>query len=125
MSMHWNMDCTAYDLDQPVADLEVSGTRGLFEMYQKRDPQMTLREIAKTYLTGSEKNPFVGTPSQVADALVATLEEGGGNGFLISPPYYAPDYYADLADLLVPELQRRGLYRQEYTGETLHDHLMS
>ncbi len=123
MSMHWNVDCSALDLDRPVADLEVPGTRGLFEMYQKRNPQTTLREIAKTYLTGSEKNPFVGTPGQVADAMIGMLEEGGGNGYQISAPYYGPDYYKDLVDLIVPELQRRGVYPSEYRGSTLREHL--
>lgn len=125
MSMHWNVDCASLDLDQPVADLEVPGTRGLFEMYQKKNPQTTLREIAKTYLIGSDKNPLVGTPTQVAEAMVALLEEGGGNGFQISPPYYAPDYFSHLVDLLVPELQKRGLYKTEYSGTTLRDHLMN
>ncbi len=124
MSMHWNLDCASYDLDQPVAALDVHGTRGLFEMYQKKNPQTTLREIAKTYLTGGDRNPLIGTPAQVADAMVGLLEEGGGNGFQISPPYHAPHYYADLVDSLVPELQRRGLYPDEYRGETLRDHVM-
>ena len=51
------------------------------------------------------------------------LEEGGGNGFQISPPYYAPDYYTDLVELLVSELQRRGVYRDEYGGSTLREYL--
>ncbi len=123
MSMHWNVDCSALDLDRPVADLVVPGTRGLFEMYQKRNPDTTLREIAKTYLTGSEKNPLVGTASQVVDAMVHLLEEGGGNGFQISPLYYAPDYYRDLVDRLVPELRRRGIYRDGYRGTTLREHV--
>lgn len=124
MSMHWNIDCSALDLDFPVVDLEVPGTRGLFEMYQKRNPETTLREIAKTYLIGSEKNPLVGTPAQVADAMIGMLEEGGGEGFQISPVYYAPHYYKDLADLLVPELRRRGVYPDTYRGATLRDYLL-
>lgn len=121
MSMHWNVDLTRYDVDTPIADLDVPGTRGLFEMYQKGDSYMTLRDVAKSYLIGSDKNPFVGTPAQVADAMEYLLEEGGSNGFQISPPYYAPDYYADLVELLVLELQRRGVYRDEYSGSTLRE----
>jgi long-chain alkane monooxygenase len=123
MSMHWDVELADYDIDLPVRDLDVPGTRGLFEMYQKADPNMTLRDIAKTYLSGSDKNPFVGTPAQVADAMQHLLEDGGGNGFQITPPYYAPDYYADLVDLLVPELQKRGVYRERYEGTTLREHL--
>ena len=40
------------------------------------------------------------------------------------PPYYAPDYYEDLVNLLVPELQKRGVYRQDYDGMTLREHLL-
>ena len=123
MSMHWDMELSNFDIDLPVTDLDVPGTRGLFEMYQKSDPNITLRDIAKSYLTGSDKNPLVGTPSQVADGMQYLLEEGGGDGFQISPPYYGPDYYADLVDLLIPELQKRGVYRDAYTGNTLRDHL--
>ena len=59
-------------------------------MYQKYDDNITLRDIAKTYLAGSDTNPLVGTPSQVADAMQHFLEAGGGNGFQITPPFYAP-----------------------------------
>ena len=123
MSMHFNLDLSQFDIDVPVQDLDVPGTRGLFEMYQKYDVNITLRDIAKTYLTGSDTNPLVGTPSQVADAMQHFLEEGGGNGFQITPPFYAPDYYEDLVNLLVPELQKRGVYRDDYTGTTLREHL--
>jgi FMN-dependent oxidoreductase (nitrilotriacetate monooxygenase family) len=123
MSMHWGIEVTDYDIDLPVTDLDVPGSRGLFEMYQKSDAKITLRDIAKTYLSGGDKNPLVGTPEQVADAMVYLLEEGGGDGFQISPPYYAPDYYADLVDLLVPVLQKRGLYRDDYPGNTLREYL--
>jgi len=123
MSSHWGIEVTDYDIDLPVTDLEVPGTRGLFEMYQKSDSKITLRDIAKTYLSGSDKNPLVGTPEQVADAMVYLLEEGGGDGFQISPPYYGPAYYTDLVDLLVPVLRKRGLSRDDYRGNTLREYL--
>ncbi|MEE2982183.1 MAG: NtaA/DmoA family FMN-dependent monooxygenase [Pseudomonadota bacterium] len=123
MSMHWGIECSDYDIDLPVTDLEVPGTRGLFEIYQESDPKITLRDIAKSYLSGSDKNPLIGTPDQVADAMQYLLEEGGGDGFQISPPYYAPDYYADLVDQLIPVLQKRGIYREDYNGSTLREHL--
>ena len=121
--MHWGIECADYDIDLPVTDLEVPGTRGLFEIYQKSDSKITLRDIAKSYLSGSDKNPLIGTPDQVADAMQYLLEEGGGDGFQISPPYYAPDYYADLVDQLIPVLQKRGIYRDDYNGTTLREHL--
>ena len=123
MSAHWNIDLANYDVDLPVADLDVRGMQGFFEMYLKSDVQITLRDIARSYMVGSEKSPFIGTPKQVADAMAGMLDEGGGNGFQISPPYYAPDYYDDLVTLLIPELQARGLYRDGYHGNTLAEHV--
>jgi alkanesulfonate monooxygenase SsuD/methylene tetrahydromethanopterin reductase-like flavin-dependent oxidoreductase (luciferase family) len=55
----------------------------------------------------------------VADVLQHLLEEGGGNGFQITPAWYAPDYYRDIVDLLVPELQKRGCFRKKYSGRNL------
>lgn len=123
MSMHWDVDLSQYDVDTRIADLEVPGIRGLFEMYVKSDPEITLRGIAKSYLSGGDKNPFIGTPEQVADAMTHFLDAGGGDGFQITPPYYAPDYFDDLVNLLIPELQRRGVYPREYPGPTLREHL--
>jgi FMN-dependent oxidoreductase (nitrilotriacetate monooxygenase family) len=123
MSAHWDVDLSLHDLDSPVSDLDVPGIKGLFEIYSKSDPQITLREIAKTYLSGGDKNPFVGTPEQVADAMQHFLEEGGGNGFQITPSYYAPDYFANLVNLLVPVLKKRGAYPKEYRGKTLREYL--
>jgi len=55
--------------------------------------------------------------------MVHILDEGGGNGFQMSPPYYAPHYYTDIVNLLVPELLARGLYRHSYAGSTLAAHV--
>lgn len=123
MSAHWDVDLSKFDIDCSVSGLDVPGIKGLFEIYSKADPNITLREIAKTYLSGGDKNPFVGTPTQVADAMQSFLEDGGGNGFQITPSYYAPEYYADLVELLVPVLKQRGVYREEYAGTTLREHL--
>jgi FMN-dependent oxidoreductase (nitrilotriacetate monooxygenase family) len=123
MSGHFNYDVTKLDIDIPLSELklEVSGTKGLLDLYRQSNPRITLREIAKSYLSGSEDNPLVGSPEQVADYMQYLLEEGGGDGFQITPSYYAPDYYEDLVKLLIPVLQRRGVFRTEYSGGTLRE----
>lgn len=123
MSGHFNYDVTKLDLDTPLSELklEVSGVKGLLDLYRQSNPRITLREIANTYLSGSEDNPLVGSPEQVADYMQYLLEEGGGDGFQITPSYYAPDYYDDLVTLLIPVLQRRGVFRTEYSGGTLRE----
>jgi alkanesulfonate monooxygenase len=66
---------------------------------------------------------MIGTAAQVADHLVYLMEEGGGDGFQITPSYYAPDYFNDLSNMLIPELQRRGVFRKEYAPGTLRDRM--
>jgi len=104
-----------------LKDLVVTGTQGMFEAYTKTKPDITLREIAGSYLSGSDDNPMAGTPSQVADHMVYLLEEGGGDGFQITPSYYAPHYYRDIVDHLVPVLVKRGVFRDEYENRTLRE----
>ena len=119
MSGHFNYDLSKLDIDQPVGDLKVPGTQGMLEAYTKSNPGITLRQIASSYLSGNDGGPMIGTASQVADHLVYLLEEGGGDGFQVTPSYYAPDYFADLNRMLIPELQKRGVFRKEYDGGTL------
>lgn len=63
-----------------------------------------------------------GTPTQVADALEEWFTGGAADGFNIMPPYF-PGGLDDFVEHVVPELQRRGLFRTEYEGTTLRDHL--
>lgn len=124
MSGHFNLDLSKFDVDTPVnqlTDLVVTGTKGMFEVYTKTNPAITLREIAGTYLSGSDDNPMAGTSAQIADHMVYLLEEGGGDGFQITPSYYAPHYYRDIVDNLIPVLVKRGVFRDEYEAQTLRD----
>lgn len=124
MSGHSGYDLSVLDLDRPLADLEVPGIQGVMDIFTKTaGRKATLREAARQYGAGVAMPHIVGTPGEVADELERLLAEGGGDGFQFSPPYYAPDYFEDLATLLIPELQRRGLARTEYEGRTLRDHL--
>ena len=120
LSAHLNCDLKKYDLDTPVRELDlvVEGTRGMLESYMRGRPDVTLRDIARTYLSSSDDSPMVGTPEQVAEYFVYLLEEGGGDGFQITPSYYAPDFYRDIVDQLVPVLQKRNLMRTDYGNET-------
>ena len=64
----------------------------------------------------------MGTASQIADELQAWFENEGADGFNLMPPVL-PTGLDDIVELLVPELRRRGLFRSEYSGKTLRDHL--
>jgi hypothetical protein len=63
-----------------------------------------------------------GTPNRIADIFEEWFVSGLADGFVIMPAYF-PGAFDDFVDRVVPELQRRGLYREEYTGTTLRAHL--
>ena len=65
---------------------------------------------------------LVAAAPRIADTLQEWFEAGLADGFMIQPAYF-PGAFDDFVDLVVPELQRRGLFRQEYAGATLRDHL--
>lgn len=124
LSVHTDHDFSGYDLDAPVADIQVSGTQGLFDTARRvanRD-NLTLRDVGKWYAQGVLLPQFVGTARQVADQIEESFTGGEADGFMVSAAS-TPGTFNDFVDAAVPELQRRGLFRTEYTGTTLRDHL--
>jgi hypothetical protein len=64
----------------------------------------------------------VGTPTQIADHLQQWFEGGAADGFNVMPPVLPRDLN-DFIELVVPELQTRGLFRTRYEGTTLRENL--
>jgi FMN-dependent oxidoreductase (nitrilotriacetate monooxygenase family) len=118
-------DVTGYKLDAPVPAPPPGETgsqtfhKVLFEAARREN--MTLRDLYN--LTAAARGHWVlcGTPTQIADTLEEWFVEGAADGFNILPPYF-PGAFADFVDLVVPELQRRGLFRRAYQGTSLRDH---
>jgi FMN-dependent oxidoreductase (nitrilotriacetate monooxygenase family) len=124
LSVHTDHDFSQYDLDAPVEDVKVTGTQGLFDTARRvadRD-NLTLRDVGKWYAQGVLLPQFVGTATQVADQIEESFTAGEADGFMVSAAQ-TPGTFNDFVDSVVPELQRRGLFRTEYTGDTLRDHL--
>ena len=65
---------------------------------------------------------MVGGPKEIADKMEEWFTKPACDGFVVAATY-VPDGYRDFVTHVVPELQRRGLFRKEYTGPTLRDHL--
>jgi FMN-dependent oxidoreductase (nitrilotriacetate monooxygenase family) len=124
LSAHTDHDFSQYSLDEPVADLEVPGCQGLFDVARRLsvNSNLTLRDIGKLYAQGVLLPHLVGTPKQIADEIEASFNNEEADGFIVSAGY-SPGSYEEFVDLVVPELQRRGLFRKEYTGRTLREHL--
>jgi FMN-dependent oxidoreductase (nitrilotriacetate monooxygenase family) len=86
-----------------------------------RRERLTVRQLIGRLGGGRGHRTFAGTPEQVADAIEHWFTEGAADGFNIMAPVL-PSGLALFVDEVVPILQRRGLFRQEYTGTTLRDH---
>ncbi|WP_067648873.1 LLM class flavin-dependent oxidoreductase [Nocardia harenae] len=124
LSVHTDHDFSQYDLDAPIEDVVVPGTQGLFDVARRlsvRD-DLTLRDIGKLYAQGVLLPQFVGTAEQIADQIEEGFRGGEADGYILSAAQ-APGTFHDFVDYVVPELQRRGLFRTDYTGSTLRDHL--
>lgn len=124
LSVHTNHDFSAYDLDAPVEDVQVSGTQGLFDVARRLSERdnLTLRDIGELYARGVLLPQFVGTAADIADQIEASFNGGEADGFILSAAQ-SPGTFDDFVDQVVPELQRRGLFRTEYTGSTLRENL--
>ena len=85
-----------------------------------RQEKPTIRELyLRSGITGSAR---IGTPTDIADAMQEWFENGTCDGFNITPTHL-PGGCEDFVELVVPELQRRGLFRTEYEGKTLRENL--
>ena len=85
------------------------------------DEGLTVRQLAGRY-GGYSGLAFVGPPDQIAEELGTWLREEGADGFTVTFPF-VPQGLEDVTQRLVPELQRRGLFRKDYEGTTLREHL--
>ena len=119
------LDLTTYDPDGPLPDLPVTkGSKGFQATLVEtaRRENLTLRQLYMRYASGYGHRQVIGSGEQVADALEETFLTYGADGFIISPPWL-PGSLDDFATMVVPELQRRGLFRTEYEGATLRENL--
>ena len=82
---------------------------------------LTVRQLAQR-LGGYSGLAFVGTPKTIADSMEEWLIGEGCDGFNVMFPF-VPEGLDDFVDKVVPELQRRGLFRREYEGRTLRENL--
>jgi hypothetical protein len=124
LSIALGCDATNFDLDGPLPEIPESNAcksgRERFVSLAKRD-NLTVRQLAQ--IAGSFSGlTFVGTPATIADEMEQRLFDEGCDGFNIMFPY-VPEGLEDFVDKVVPELQRRGLFRREYEGKTLRDNL--
>lgn len=124
LSIALGHDATGFDPDAPLPEIpetnhSKSGRERTIALARREN--LTVRQLSQR-LGGYGGLAFVGTPKTIADEMEQWLVERGSDGFNVMFPYL-PEGLDDFVDKVVPELQRRGLFRREYQGSTLRDHL--
>lgn len=119
------VDLSGYDVDGPLPDIEAGANgKGRFKQLQElaRRENLTIRQLVLRFGVARGHIQVIGSPKTVADTIEQWFVERGADGFNVVPPLL-PGGFEDFVALVVPELQRRGLFRTEYTGATLREHL--
>lgn len=101
---------------------EQKGNLGTFdELLKTTDPKMTVREFGRDYMS-QRVLVAEGTPKEIVDRLEMIHNETGANGgFILARGFHASDNIREFVEHVVPELQRRGLSKTEYSGSTLRE----
>ncbi|MBA8878367.1 LLM class flavin-dependent oxidoreductase [Phyllobacterium myrsinacearum] len=124
LSIALGHDASGFDPDGPLPDIaDTNASKSGLErtVNLARRENLTVRQLAQR-LGGYAGLAFVGTPETIADEMQQWLEEEGSDGFNVMFPYL-PEGLDDFVEKVVPELQRRGIFRTEYEGRTLRENL--
>jgi FMN-dependent oxidoreductase (nitrilotriacetate monooxygenase family) len=119
------LDLTHYDVDGPLPPApQTEGLRSRQALLRQiaDEHNFTIRELYHWVASARGHYTVVGTPVQIADQLQEWFENEAADGFNILPPWL-PTALDDFVDLVIPELQRRGLFRTAYEGRTLRENL--
>ena len=118
-------DMTSYDFDGPVPELpqtEFSQTFARVLLDKARRDGLTLRDLYNLNAAARGHWVLCGSPTTIADTLEHWFTERAADGFNVMPPWFHENF-DDFVDTVVPILQERGLFRRDYEGTTLRDHL--
>ncbi|MEK8127080.1 LLM class flavin-dependent oxidoreductase [Paenibacillus filicis] len=127
LSYMFGYDLSPFPIDEPLPQtFNLGDAHGASRRFQPiKDiadrEQLTIRQLYERYAGNRGHLQVRGTPEQIADVMEEWFVAGAADGFNILPPYL-PGGLDDFVDLVVPELQKRGLFRTEYEGTTLREH---
>lgn len=127
LSEAMNFDFAAKGIDEPFTDEELAGISGtqsirdrVLEASGIKNP--TVRDFIRYSSRARPRNPFVGGPKEVADGLEEWFTAPACDGYVLAADN-VPGSYEDFVRLVVPELQRRGIFHKDYRGATLRENL--
>ncbi len=133
----WGRDLSAYDPEGPLPDIDpdVSGLEGITRgrVRHEKDPLAVAAKwramaeekdlsIRQLIIEVTTRSSFVGTGAQVAEKIDRYVQEDAADGYILVP-HLTPHGLDEFVEKVVPELQERGVFRADYTGTTLRDHL--
>jgi FMN-dependent oxidoreductase (nitrilotriacetate monooxygenase family) len=134
----WNRDLSDYDPDGPLPPVDpIAGentiAKGRASVRMHRDPLAVANEwrsvaeaeglsIRELVIKTTARQTFIGSPSTVAEQINTLVQEDASDGFILVP-HITPGGLAPFTRTVVPLLQERGVFRTEYTGNTLRDNL--
>jgi alkanesulfonate monooxygenase SsuD/methylene tetrahydromethanopterin reductase-like flavin-dependent oxidoreductase (luciferase family) len=127
LSNFFNVDLTGLPLDSklpalpPESEIQGHKSRSTLVRQLAANEDLTIRELIGRLGGGRGHRSIAGTPEQIADDLVAWVDAGAADGFNVMPPYL-PGGLEDFVDHVVPILQARGRFRNDYTATTLRGH---
>lgn len=127
MALGWlgsvtEVDFSKFDFDQPLPKVSTQGHQGILDEFLKQADGRTLRQLASTWNFNCVE--LVGTADSVASQMADVMEEVGGDGFLLSGPQNR-SIISKYTDVLAPELKKRGLIRDSYSGATFRDNILA
>jgi FMN-dependent oxidoreductase (nitrilotriacetate monooxygenase family) len=122
-----NFDFTTKGMDEAFTDEEMAGISGLRTIRDQvvtasGNKNPTVRDFIHFSGRGRVHDPIVGGPKEISDRLEQWFVERACDGFVIAATH-VPGAYENFVRFVVPELQRRGLFHQDYTGKTLRANL--
>ena len=126
LSDMFGMDLSPFPIDGPLpeqpphSETQQGRQRLLLDMAKREN--LTIRQIMQRVVGQRAHRTICGTPADIADALELWYRNGAADGFNILPLTF-PEGLNDFVELVIPELQRRGLFRRAYEGRTLRENL--
>jgi alkanesulfonate monooxygenase len=119
------VDLSGYSLNDLAPELPSNTNNNKSRLKLVKDlasQGLTLRELYRSLATARGHRTIIGTPESIADQLQEWFDNGAADGFNIMPPIL-PTGLDDFVNLVVPILQKRGLFRTAYEGKTLRENL--
>lgn len=116
----YSLDTPAIEVDFPIVNSIQSNFTEMYEIIQNEDLQV--KDLYGRFFTAGRHDAFVGTPQSIADEMERWLLEKATDGFMIQFPVL-PKHLEEFVEKVVPILQAKGIYRKDYEGDTLREHL--